>query len=892
MSSDCKLSKWVNAFLSWHQNELAPFSEGLEIIKNSINIDAVSFSVYAAEAREISLFKQVPNGTIQPSDTLALIEKQFETNDKRWAPESPQANSLFSNSYVTKNKNATRGTQTCLWNSHPFEFDTATQTFLDMACPLIGQKYIQSTPNNAVPHFIAEAFSAVSDGFVLYDNEETILAFNDRQTTLFPSVAGKLEIGNSYKTILQKQLQSGQIDIPEEEQENWINRRRANLKIHGFTEEQKFDSGKTIRLTNYCTESGGTVAIRTDITELVAARQKALENEKLFRTLLVGAPIPLLITIDGQYVYGNKYAHELFELNDGELVGRRTEEFYWDTKDRVDVLEEIKREKSLKGSEVDIRTAKGNQKTVFTSGAFINYQGQEALFISLLDISDSVKIKNTLAQNEKQIREILELIPDALLVQVEGEIKYVNDGAVKIFNTVSKDNMIGTPSLALAAESERGKVLDLRKQALEGKRAKSFSSESQKFDGTTFPSETYVKSVLWDGERGTLAIIRDISKRRDYEDKLIQNETEMALAQQIGGFGHFRMNLSDRSIFWSKELYRMYDLDPDTTEISIEQAQSFFGKEEHASLTNTIRKIIAEKTSRNFTVEVQLKNGSLRHMVGTMLPETDKDGKVNSIFGVIQDTTDQRELEEKLRQSQKMEAVGQLTGGVAHDFNNLLAIILGNTELLMEMIDLQDYEKRSRLEIVMQACKRGADLTNSMLAFGRTQQLLPTISRLDLQVTDMINVLDRTIEEDIDIKFITEADLWSCLADLGQVENTLLNLALNARDAMIGGGNLVIETKNATLSEGEEYGNLDCDPGDYVMLSVSDTGSGIDPKNLDHVFEPFYTTKDVGQGTGLGLSMVYGFIKQSNGHITIASELGVGTTVKLYLPRAKEKLRV
>lgn len=232
-----------------------------------------------------------------------------------------------------------------------------------------------------------------------------------------------------------------------------------------------------------------------------------------------------------------------------------------------------------------------------------------------------------------------------------------------------------------------------------------------------------------------------------------------------------------------------------------------------------------------------------------------------------------------------MEAVGQLTGGVAHDFNNLLAVILGNTELL----SMQSDEPNLRLEAITRAATRGSELTQRLLAYSRQQPLRPQTIDL-VELTDgMADMLARTLGETIEIKTRTPPGLWSASADPGQVENALLNLAINSRDAMPQGGKLTIECMNVTLDQAYVTENPEALAGDLVVLAVSDTGTGtgMSAEIQARVFEPFFMTKEVGQGSGLGLSMVYGFTKQSGGHVSIYSEEGRGTTVKLYLPRSE-----
>jgi len=292
MSTCNNISNCVRYFLEWHQKELSPLSEGLDIIKNCFDFDAVTFSIYSSEIDDLSLFTQVPDSAILEKDELATAKINFEDGAARQLSENNLLNSKFCLSYWAKNKNNTKGFQVHLWYTDTDPIDAETQLFLDMACPLFLQRYKKSRAIVFSPNFVTEAFSSIADGFILYDKNQNILAFNNRQMELFPSIAASLEIGLNYKHMLEKQLEYGQIDIPTEDYQAWIDKRSDDLKIHGFTEEQEFENGTTIRLTNYRTPSGGTIAIRSDISELVAERQKAQENEELFRTLLVGAPIP------------------------------------------------------------------------------------------------------------------------------------------------------------------------------------------------------------------------------------------------------------------------------------------------------------------------------------------------------------------------------------------------------------------------------------------------------------------------------------------------------------------------------------------------------------------------------------------------------------------------
>ncbi|MBX3620709.1 MAG: response regulator [Rhizobacter sp.] len=283
----------------------------------------------------------------------------------------------------------------------------------------------------------------------------------------------------------------------------------------------------------------------------------------------------------------------------------------------------------------------------------------------------------------------------------------------------------------------------------------------------------------------------------------------------------------------------------------------------------------------------QLAEGNLAARIEPPLPR----GELGELMAMLNQAAeslarqhdDISKLNARLQQSQRLEAVGQLTGGVAHDFNNLLTVVMGNAELLVEQA-ADDAERRMLAEMIVSAAQRGAALTQQLLAFARKQALSPAPTDVNQLIAGMDSMLRPTLGEHIEIELIRAAGLWQAMVDPGQLENALLNLCLNARDAMRKGGRLTIETANTVLDQAYADTHPDVKPGQYVMLAVSDTGQGIAPEHLELVFQPFFTTKE--KGTGLGLAMVYGFVKQSAGHINIYSEAGHGTAVKLYLPRA------
>ena len=300
----------------------------------------------------------------------------------------------------------------------------------------------------------------------------------------------------------------------------------------------------------------------------------------------------------------------------------------------------------------------------------------------------------------------------------------------------------------------------------------------------------------------------------------------------------------------------------------------------------------ARKTNLFYVTEhrIKKKNGEVCWIQARNHIIVNAAGKADYISGVFFDITSRKKLEDQLAQAQKMEAVGILAGGLAHDFNNLLTAIMGYSEIMMMELNNNDDPLHQNAEEIMKAAEHGASLTNKLLAFSRKQILQPRVIDLNAIVIEMDRMLKRLIGEDIDLVTYTSEELGFVTADPGQIAQILMNLAVNARDAMPHGGKLTIETADVYLDESYTQSHVEVTPGPYVMLAVTDNGVGMDAPMLAHIFEPFFTSKESGKGTGLGLAMVYGIVKQSGGHIWIYSEPGHGTTIKLYFPRAEKGL--
>ena len=389
---------------------------------------------------------------------------------------------------------------------------------------------------------------------------------------------------------------------------------------------------------------------------------------------------------------------------------------------------------------------------------------------------------------------------------------------------------------------------------------------------------------------GIVGAVQDVTELRvaqrakeKADSRLREQAAMLSNAQRIGRMGSWSFNLRDGRLVWSDATYELFGITPEEFEGTFEHFLTFILPEDLPSYRDALARVCPETPLLEAQYRIRRPDGKVRWMNERGNVTFDENGHALTRIGMVSDITEQRNLEAQLRNAMRLEAIGQLTGGLAHDFNNLLTVVLGNAETLSA--GLQKNEQFYPLaQMIMRAAERGAELTRRLLAFARRQPLAPKMTDINDLLLGMKGLLRQTIEGNIDIEWDCDEKLWCALIDAPQLENVLLNLCINARDAMPSGGRLTISTKNALLEKNRIGSDAGLVPGQYVQITVSDTGIGMDPQTLARVFEPFFTTKGVGKGSGLGLSMAYGFITQSNGQIKIDSEPGGGTAVYLYLP--------
>lgn len=416
-------------------------------------------------------------------------------------------------------------------------------------------------------------------------------------------------------------------------------------------------------------------------------------------------------------------------------------------------------------------------------------------------------------------------------------------------------------------------------------------------DGSRFWANVVIDPIYTPDRRllGFAKITRDVGERKAAEEALRKREQEFRLlVEGVTDYAIYMLDPSGLITTWNAGAERIKGYT--RAEVIGTHFSKFYTPEDQESELPK-RALATALVEGRFEQEGGWrvrKDGSrfLAHVV--IDPIHDSHGNFVGYAKITRDVTERQAAAETLKrterallQAQKMETIGKLTGGVAHDFNNLLQVIAGNLQLLAREVVGNERAER-RVQNALEAVRGGARLAGHLLAYGRRQALEPKVVNLGRFLFTLDDMLQRALGETVEVQTLVAEGLWNTCADLAQVENAVLNLAINARDAMEGVGKLTIEIGNALLDEAYALVHAEVNPGEYVMLAVSDTGSGMSPEVIAQAFEPFYTTKPEGKGTGLGLSMVYGFVKQSGGHVKIYSELGHGTTVKLYLPRSKD----
>jgi PAS domain S-box-containing protein len=483
---------------------------------------------------------------------------------------------------------------------------------------------------------------------------------------------------------------------------------------------------------------------------------------------------------------------------------------------------------------------------------------------------------------------VVESSDDAIVTKsLEGTITGWNPAAERLFGFTSEE-AIGKNIGIIIPPDRNGEELSIMNRLKQAEPIHYFETVRRTKSGRLLDVSVAISPVRSPGGAliGASKIARDITERKRARKALADSE-QMArgiIATALDAF--VQMDAAGRIREWNPQAEKIFGWSREEAAGHILAdliVPDRFRTQHSEGLTRFLQTDQAMLLGKRFEIEATRKDGREISVEVAITALARHDGTLFN--GFIRDLTEKRQAEEQLRQSQRMETVGQLTGGIAHDFNNILTVITGTIEILAAAVS--DRPKLAEVAgMIDDAASRGAELTSRLLAFARRQPLNPRNVDINALVIEAAKLLRPTLGEQIEIESVLEGDAWPAFVDAAELQTALVNLAVNARDAMPNGGKLTLETGNVYLDEAYAKMHGDVTDGDYVMIAVSDTGCGIPAAIRDRVFEPFFTTKELGRGTGLGLSMVYGFVKQTGGHIKIYSEQGHGTTIKIYLPRA------
>jgi PAS domain S-box-containing protein len=504
--------------------------------------------------------------------------------------------------------------------------------------------------------------------------------------------------------------------------------------------------------------------------------------------------------------------------------------------------------------------------------------------------------------------DLLEALPDAVVaVDPHGTIVQVNSQAQELFG-YKRSKMVGQKVEMLVPESDRGQHHHHRESYSKTPKTRRMGANldlyGRRSDGSEFPVEISLSPVSTDQGALVLSAIRDMSDRKKIAEELRRANEELhrRTTEQLGEYQARLLSIIDSSedailskdlngiiTSWNKGAERIYGYAPD--EVVGKNISLLIPSDRPDEIPEILRKIArGEKVEHHESARIT-KDGRRLDVSVSVSPLRNAGGTIVGASVIARDITAQKRSEAQLRQAQKMEAIGRLAGGVAHDFNNILGIINACAEFLRDRID-PAAEPSLYVENIRKAIERGRSLTKQMLAFSRTSSIQPRVFDVNDRLRDISKLLRPLMGDDVEILIVPKTTSAIVEVDPGQFDQIVVNLAVNARDAMPGGGKLILETSLVQFDETFTERQQSMAAGKYVLLAVSDTGTGMDGATVSRIFEPFFTTKEPGKGTGLGLATVYGIVKQSGGNILVYSEPGQGTTFKIYFPSAEHKIGV
>jgi PAS domain S-box-containing protein len=663
--------------------------------------------------------------------------------------------------------------------------------------------------------------------------------------------------------------------------------------------------------------TASTLEIQKLKAELRRVRQHTAELEKANKTLreikarfeavynhhyqLTG-----LLDVEGRLLMGNRTALEFAGIQEQDVVGKRFWETpWWTHSQEAQLMLRDAIGRAVKGESVRFESthvsAAGEERDVdfCISPAFDDNGDVVYLVPEGYDITERKAAEQSLRGSEARYRATIEHAADAFfLLDAQGRIADVNQRACEHLDYTREEllSMCVTDVERSLQEREFEDIWNTLSANRDSDEPLTREGTHRRKDGSTLPVEVRVGLLTLDDEILLLALVRDITERKQAEEELREREEMIRALVETSRDWIWSIDLQGIHTYCNPAVEAILGYRPD--ELVGKPSLGLMHEEDRKTVESMLQECIADKRGwTNLLIRWRAKDGAWRFLESNAVPMLDEKGELSGFRGVDRDITerkraeeDREKLEDQLRQAQKMEAVGQLAGGVAHDFNNVLQAIVGYGGMAREEAD-PGSTIREELDEVMKAADHAATLVRQLLAFSRRQVLKLEVLDLNEVVEELAKMIRRVIGEHIALSIRSEPGLRTVHADRGQLEQILMNLCVNGRDAMPEGGTLTIGTEDVELDAAFCQQHAWAKPGNYVLLNVSDTGTGMDEETQRHIFEPFYTTKGEGKGTGLGLSTVYGIVRQHHGMINVHSELGVGTTFRIYLPMSESSLK-
>jgi hypothetical protein len=500
------------------------------------------------------------------------------------------------------------------------------------------------------------------------------------------------------------------------------------------------------------------------------------------------------------------------------------------------------------------------------------------------DITERKQAERVIRENEERYRKMLALSPDALYVQVDGVITFVNAAFCELMGAAEASQLVGREALGITHPNFRDLAPEERGLLRDRHSVPCVELEYVRLDGSSVPVEVASVAFEFRGHREVQVIARDISARLSAVAALRESEERFKFVARAVSDVVWDWNLATDTLWWNDGFLATFGFASGDVDSSAQSWKGRIHPDDRVRVVSGIHQAIeTAKESWNAEYRFQRKDGTYAYVHDRGYILRDKTGKGIRMVGGMHDLTEKRRMEEQHLRSQRMESIGTLAGGIAHDLNNVLAPIMMAIELLKQG-DSNEARKNKILETIYVSCRRGADLVRQVLSFARGVEHQQVALRLSSLVDELLGVIVQTFPRNIRIKTKIADDLWPVTGDPSQLHQVLLNLAVNARDSMPKGGKLTIAASNATIDAQFAATSNGAFPGTYVLLEVSDSGCGMTPEVRDRIFEPFFTTKEVGKGTGLGLSTVHTVVKNHGGFLNVDSEVGDGTAFKIYLP--------